>query len=175
MHIECTQADESHVEAIVDLVNSAYRGDSSKKGWTTEADLLGGQRVDPEGVLSDLTKENSVILIGQDEDSDDKIVACVHLERHESKCYLGMLTVDPTLQKKGIGSMLIEESEAFAQFWDCTHMYMTVIVQRPELIKWYESQGFRNTGEKRPFPYGDERFGIPKLDNLEFTILEKKI
>lgn len=175
MHIGFAQADESHVDEIVSLVNSAYRGDSSKKGWTTEADLLGGQRVDPEGILSDLNKENSIILIGRDEGKDNKIVACVHLERHESKCYLGMLTVDPILQNKGIGSRLIDESMAFAQFLGCTHLFMTVIVQRTELIKWYEKHGFHNTGERRPFPYGDERFGIPKVENLEFIVLEKKI
>ncbi|MDG0815210.1 GNAT family N-acetyltransferase [Bdellovibrio svalbardensis] len=175
MHIEFTQADESHVDAIVTLVNSAYRGDSSKKGWTTEADLLGGQRVDSESIIAALTRDNSTILIAQDEDDDDKLVGCVHLEQHENKCYLGMLTVDPTLQKKGIGRMLVQESEAFAQFWDCTQIYMTVISVRKELIAWYEKLGFRNTGEKRPFPYGDERFGQPKVDNLEFVILEKKI
>ena len=175
MHIEFTQADESHIDEIVALVNSAYRGESSKKGWTTEADLLDGQRIDAESIMATLSKENATILIAQDEDDDDKIVGCAHLENHDGKLYLGMLTVEPTLQKKGIGRLLVNESEAFAQFWDCTHMYMTVISSRTELIKWYEKLGFRNTGEKRPFPYGDERFGIPKVQNLEFVILEKKI
>lgn len=175
MHIEFTQADDSHVDAIVHLVNSAYRGDSSKKGWTTEADLLDGQRVDPEGIIADLAKDNSVILVAEDEDNDDKLLGCVHLEKHDGKCYLGMLTVDPTLQKKGIGKMLVQESEAFAQFWDCTALYMTVISMRTELISWYEKLGFKKTGEKRPFPYGDERFGIPKVETLEFIVLEKKI
>lgn len=175
MHIEFTQADDNDVEEIVELVNSAYRGESSKKGWTTEADLLGGQRVDPENIIADLTKDNSVILIAQDEDDNDKIIGCVHLEKHLNKCYMGMLTVDPTLQNKGIGKMLIEEGEAFAHFWDCEKIYMTVISARTELITWYEKLGFKNTGEKRPFHYGNERFGIPKVDNLEFVVIEKKL
>lgn len=174
MHIEFTQADESHVDDIVELVNSAYRGDSSKKGWTTEADLLDGQRVDAEGILANIEKEDSVILVAEDDDTG-QLLGCVHLEKNGDKCYLGMLTVDPTLQKKGIGNMLLDESEAFAQFWDCTHLYMTVISVRTELIAWYEKYGFRKTGEKKPFPYGDERFGIPKVDNLEFVVLEKKV
>ena len=174
MHIEFTQADESHVDDIVELVNSAYRGDSSKKGWTTEADLLDGQRVDAEGILANIEKEDSVILVAEDDDTGP-LWGCVHLEKNGDKCYLGMLTVDPTLQKKGIGNMLLDESEAFAQFWDCTHLYMTVISVRTELIAWYEKYGFRKTGEKKPFPYGDERFGIPKVDNLEFVVLEKKV
>ncbi|MFM6927468.1 MAG: GNAT family N-acetyltransferase [Bdellovibrio sp.] len=174
MHIEFTQADDSHIDDLVDLINSAYRGDSSKAGWTTEADLLSGQRVDAETIQANIDKEDSVILVAEDDDTG-QLLGCVHLEKNGDKCYLGMLTVDPTLQKKGIGKMLLDESEAFAQFWDCTHLYMTVISVRNELIAWYEKHGFRKTGEKKPFPYGNERFGIPKVDNLEFIILEKKV
>ncbi len=174
MHIEFTQADESHIEALVQLVNSAYRGDSSKKGWTTEADLLAGQRIDSQQVAELIKKQNSVILISEDDDTG-KLLGCVHLEQQGQKCYLGMLTVDPTLQKKGIGNMLLAESEAFAQFWDCTHLRMTVISVRSELIAWYEKKGFRKTSETQPFPYGDERFGIPKVPDLHFVAMEKPV
>jgi ribosomal protein S18 acetylase RimI-like enzyme len=174
MHIECTQADESYVDALVKLVNSAYRGESSKSGWTTEAHLLDGQRVDAEGVRALIQKDDSMILVAEDEDSD-KLVGCVNLEKHDERCYLGMLTVDPSLQGKGVGRMILAEAEAFAQFWDCTKIYMTVIQSRTELIAWYERHGFRNTGETKPFPYGDERFGIPKVQDLKFVVLEKKI
>ncbi|UYL08609.1 GNAT family N-acetyltransferase [Bdellovibrio sp. SKB1291214] len=174
MHIEFTQADESHVEELVELINSAYRGESSKQGWTTEADLLGGQRADEEGISEIIERDNSVILIAEDDDTG-QLLGCVHLENHGGKCYVGMLTVDPTLQGQGIGKMLLEESEAFAQFWGCTHLYMTVISVRTELVKFYEKQGFKLTGEKKPFPYGDERFGIPKVQNLEFVVMERKL
>jgi ribosomal protein S18 acetylase RimI-like enzyme len=174
MHIEFTQADENHVDAVVKLVNSAYRGESSKKGWTTEEHLLGGQRVDAATIKEMIAKEESVVLVAEDDDSG-KLLGCVHLEKQGDGCYLGMLTVDPTLQGKGIGKMLMDESEAFAQFWDCTKIFMTVITVRTELIKWYGKHGFKNTQVKKPFPYGNERFGVPKVDNLEFFILEKKI
>lgn len=174
MHIEFTQADDSHVDSLVELVNSAYRGDSSKIGWTTEADILGGQRIDAEGIQELINKEDSVILIAEDDDNGD-LLGCVHLERQNTQCYLGMLTVDPSLQNKGIGKMLLTESEALAQFWDCTSIFMTVISVRTELIAWYEKHGFRKTGEKKPFPYGNERFGLPKVEGLEFIVLEKKV
>ena len=174
MHIEFTQADESHIEDLVDLVNSAYRGDSSKKGWTTEADLLDGQRVDADGMLDLIEKEDSVVLIAEDDDTGD-LLGCVHLERQDTKCYLGMLTVSPTMQGQGLGKMLIEESEALAGFWDCQSLMMTVISRREELLNWYQKMGFKKTGEKKPFPYGDERFGIPKVKDLEFVVLERKI
>lgn len=174
MHIEFTQADESHIPSLVALVNSAYRGEGSKAGWTTEADLLDGQRVDAAGLLALIQKPETVILIAEDDDTGS-LLGCVHLEKHEDRCYLGMLTVTPDLQSKGIGKLLLSESEAFAEFWDCKKIYMTVISVRTELIAWYEKHGFKNTQEKKPFPYGDERFGIPKVQNLEFTVLEKKV
>lgn len=174
MHIEFTQADESHIENIVRLVNSAYRGEGAKIGWTTEADLIDGQRVDIAGIRELINKEDSVILIAENDDNG-ALLGCVHLEKQETGCYLGMLTVDPTLQRHGIGNMLLQESEALAQFWDCSMIFMTVISSRKELISWYEKYGFRNTGEKKPFPYGDERFGIPKVEGLEFVILRKNI
>lgn len=174
MHIEFTQADESHIDALVQLVNSAYRGESSKKGWTTEANLLDGQRIDSQQIAELIQKEHSAILIAEDDDTN-KLLGCVHLEQQGNKCYLGMLTVDPALQKKGIGNMLLAESEAFAQFWDCTHLKMTVISVRNELIAWYEKKGFRKTTETQPFPYGDERFGIPKVPDLHFVVMEKRL
>lgn len=175
MHIEFTQADESYVDSIVELVNSAYRGETGKQGWTTESDLLDGQRVDADRIIANINKDNSVILIAEDEDNEDQLVACLHLEKQDEKCYMGMITVSPQMQDKGIGKLLIEEGEAFAQFWDCTHIFMTVISVRSELISWYQKLGYKKNGEKRPFPYGDERFGIPKVKDLEFIVLEKKI
>lgn len=174
MHIEFTQADESHTENLVKLVNSAYRGESSKKGWTTEADILDGQRIDEEGIRALINKEDSVILVAEDDDNG-QLLGCVHLEKQNDQCYLGMLTVSPILQGKGIGKMMLIEAEALAQFWDCTKIVMTVISKRKELIAWYQKHGFRNTGETKPFPYGDERFGIPKVQDLEFVVLEKKV
>lgn len=174
MSWEFIQATVDQSKEINELVNSSYRGEGSKKGWTTEADLLGGQRTDPVGVRELIEKDNSVILIAENINTG-KMEGCVHLEKHDEKCYLGMLTVKPTLQGKGLGTTILEEAEAFAQFWDCTRVYLTVIAQRAELIQWYEKHGYKNTGERKPFPYGDERFGIPKLQDLYFVLLEKTI
>ena len=134
MHFEFTQADHDHLAELSTLINSAYRGDSSRKGWTTEAGLLDGQRTDPFTLKKLIDDEGSVILIAQDEDSD-KIYGCVNLKNQLQRCYLGMLTVDPALQGKGLGKQLLEEAEAFAGFWDCTEIFMTVISVRTELIK----------------------------------------
>jgi ribosomal protein S18 acetylase RimI-like enzyme len=174
MEWEFTQATNENVDDLVKLVNSAYRGESSKKGWTTEADLLDGQRTDADAMGKQIEEENSFILIAQETETEN-IDGCVHLKKEGDRCYLGMLTVTPELQGKGLGKFLVEEAEAFADMLDCTEMYMTVISKRTELIEWYERRGYEKTDETRRFPYGDERFGIPKTDDLQFVILKKNI
>lgn len=159
--------------ALAALVNSAYRGDSSRAGWTTEADLLGGQRIDVERLAETIAAPGNVILLHE---RDQVLVACVHLERTGDDCYLGMLTVRPTMQRSGLGRQLLEAAERWAvEQWGSRSMQMTVIVQRIELIAWYERHGYGRTGERRPFPYGDERFGLPRRADLAFVVLSKPL
>ena len=159
--------------ALAALVNSAYRGESSKLGWTSEADLLGGQRVDVEGLTATIAKPENVILVHE---RDHEPIVCVHLARTDQDCYLGMLTVRPTAQRSGLGGQLLEAAERWASaHWSSRSMHMSVIVQRVELIAWYERHGYRRTGEIKPFPYGDERFGLPRRDDLAFEVLSKTL
>ncbi|HVZ97385.1 MAG TPA: GNAT family N-acetyltransferase [Chitinophagaceae bacterium] len=153
------------------LVNNAYRGEGAKKGWTTEADILDGIRTDAEGLRHMIEKKDAVIL--QFFDDNDSLKGCVYLEKSNNKMYLGMLTVSPGEQGKGIGKILLHESEKYALSEVCTLMTMTVISVRSELIAWYEKHGYYKTGGKKPFP-DDERFGIPKQP-LEFIVMEKRI
>src|SRR5262245_2693127 len=159
--------------ALVSLVNSAYRGDSSKAGWTTEADLLGGQRTDVERIVETIARPDNVILVCE---QDRRLVGCVHLERTGDDCYLGMLTILPTRQSAGLGRELLEAAERWSiDHWSSRSVHMTVIAQRTELIAWYERRGYRRTGERKPFPYGDERFGLPRRDDLVFDVLRKSL
>jgi ribosomal protein S18 acetylase RimI-like enzyme len=157
------------------LVNSAFRGDSSRAGWTTEADLLGGQRTDRERIEEIISTPEHVILV-HGEGNRGRIDACVLLEKTGGDCYLGMLTVRPTLQGRGVGQRLITAAEEWAvSQWSSRRMRMTVLVQRPELIAWYERHGYARTGERKPFPYHDERFGLPTRPDLEFEVLVKPL
>lgn len=161
------------VPAIVALVNSAYRGESSRAGWATETDLLGGIRIDDERLATTMATEGNVVLLHEE---DGAIVACVHLERRPAYSYLGMLTTKPTLQASGIGRRMLAAAEAWAvTHWQSQAMHMTVIVQRETLIAWYERRGYARTGETQPFPYGDERWGLPKRDDLAFYVLKKPL
>ena len=163
---------EEDVPALVTLVNSAYRGESSKKGWTTEADLLDGLRTDQKALEKLIRKPGSVILKYADE--NNQLIGCVNLQKQEEKLYLGMLTVSPTLQGGGIGKKLLSASETYAQKNNFSIIAMTVISVREELISWYERHGYLRTGQKKPFPTGDPSFGIPRQP-LEFIVLEKAI
>ena len=161
----------SDLSAIEQLVNSAYRGESSRKGWTTEADLLDGIRTHQQQLTEQITADDSVMLVITD--TNDYIIACVYLQDKNPLLYLGMLTVQPNLQAAGTGKKLLAASEAYAQWLGRTGIQMTVISVRHELIAWYQRRGYRLTGEKMPFPE-HLALGIPK-QSLEFLVLEKNL
>jgi len=162
------------VPLIVTLVDSAYRGDASRVGWTTEADLLGGQRTDAHAVDELIAKPQSTVLLAV---AGDDLVGCCHLEGHGTEAeYLGMFAVQPDRQGHGLGGTILAEAARRSRVdWGRGRLRMTVIAQRLDLIAWYERVGFRATGETEPFPYGEVRFGIPKRPDLEFVVLEKPL
>lgn len=164
------------IPAIADLVNSAYRGESSRAGWTTEADFLGGQRTDPATLARNLADQPGAMLLALRDEPGEPLLGCVWLEPAEPGVfYLGMLTVRPTLQDRQLGRAMLAEAEGVAKSRGASRIRMTVINVRQTLIAWYERRGYRLTGEKRPFPYGDPLFGVPQRDDLEFVVLEKSI
>ncbi|MCZ4099213.1 GNAT family N-acetyltransferase [Streptomyces sp. So13.3] len=161
------------VPAVVTLVESAYRGDSSRVGWTTEADILQGQRTDPEGVVEVIEKAGSRLVLVE---RAGELIACCHIERRGDNAYFGMFAVRPTAQAGGLGKTVLAEAERYAATeWDAAQMHMTVITARADLIAWYERRGYTRTGETHAFPYGDERFGVPQRDDLEFELLVKDL
>jgi ribosomal protein S18 acetylase RimI-like enzyme len=170
----------SDVDALVGLIESAYRGDASRAGWTTEADLLAGQRTDPDGVGAVINAPGSRLLVAEAEthlgtERPGEIVACCQLQKREAYVYFGMFSVSPHLQGAGVGKTVIAEAEQIAREWGAEEIRMTVIRQREDLIAFYERRGFRRTGRFEPFPYGDERFGVPLRDDLEFAELAKDL
>ncbi len=159
------------IPALIALIESAYRGDASRAGWTTEADLLDGQRIDAAMLTDSMTPPNAVLLF----EETGKPVACVAVERRQHYGYIGLVTVAPDAQGGGWGRKLLAAAEDHVRGWELERARMTVIGQRAELIDWYVRHGYRETGETAPFPYGDPRYGTPKRDDLFFVILEKAL
>lgn len=166
-----TVAGTNDITALVALVNSAYRGDKAREGWTHEADLLNGQRIDAEGMAALLANGDTTILKYTD---NSRIVGCVCLEKKDSHLYLGMLTTAPEFQGKGIGKVMLREAERHAVRLGCKLVEMTVITDRKELMAWYERHGYKNTGVLKPFPSHDPRAGVP-LKPLQFVVMEKML
>ncbi|GAA2333457.1 GNAT family N-acetyltransferase [Dactylosporangium salmoneum] len=161
------------VQRLVELVQSAYRGESSRAGWTTEADLLDGQRADGDMVAAAIADPAGAVLVAE---TAGELVACCQIERRTGHAYFGMFAVDPARQAAGLGAAVLAEAERRARDgWQVTEMRMTVIVQREELIAWYVRRGYARTGELSPFPYGDERFGRPRRTDLAFETLTKSL
>ena len=158
-------------EELEKLINSAYRGETSRQGWTTEADLLDGTRTDAALIRDVINSRDTTLLKISD---THNILGCVELRKESNRMYLGMLTVRPDMQGRGIGKMLMKRAEEHAMKSGCAMMYMTVLVPRTELIAWYERQGYVNTNKRKPFAFGDPRFGHPK-EPLEFTVLTKEL
>jgi GNAT superfamily N-acetyltransferase len=171
--MEFRAATATDVPEIVALVEGAYRGDASRAGWTTEADLLQGQRTDPQGVAEVVASPAGLMLLAFD---GGDLVGCCQLERHDDHAYFGMFAVRPTLQGAGVGKLILAEAERLARDeWHVAQMHMTVISAREDLISWYLRRGYTRTGKMSPFPYGDERFGLPQRDDLEFELLVKQL
>lgn len=169
------RATKADAPAIVALVESAYRGEASRAGWTTEVDLLDGQRTDVEEVVALLDDPRNRILV-IDGHTNDGLLATVLITDEENGAYIGMLAVRPTAQGGGVGRALLAEAERQChEQLKRLEARMTVLIQRPELIAWYQRLGYRRTGERVPFPYGDPRSGVPRREDLEFEVLRKTL
>lgn len=182
-------------EDVAALVHSAYRSDESRQGWTTEADLVGGQRVDAAMVRSFVAADGNVVLVAVldeaalDEAALDEagarddapggpapVVACCHLQRRARGAYLGMFAVRPGLQGRGVGRAVLAAAEQHVRDrWGLGTVEITVLDHRPELLAWYERCGFRPTGERHAFPADAERFGVPRRPDLQLLGMTKHL
>lgn len=169
------------IPALIALVTSAYRGDASRQGWTTEADLLDGQRIDADMLRADLDAPDSLILLASEAGDDGRAIGCAHIAIVPSDdgvrtASFGMFSIRPDLQGSGLGRMLLAEAERVARAsLGAARMRMTVIDCRDELVAYYVRRGYARTGVFKPFPYDDPRYGVPKRPDLRFEVLEKPL
>lgn len=166
------------VGAVVDLVQSAYRGERSRQGWTTEADLIDGQRTDAGLVTATLTRGDAAILLAE-EPGAGRLVGCAELSIYEGPGgggYFGMFAVEPTLQGRGIGGAVLDEIERIVRDdWTLDRLVLVVLSVRTEMIDLYLRRGFVPTGEMHRFPYDEPRYGNPRRDDLELLAMAKSL
>ncbi len=176
-------ATESDIPRINLLVNGAYRGEYAKKGWTSEAHILGGQRTDEMALLDELRLKGSFFyLLEADPKAEEsqnsssfekKLQACILIQIKQDFAYFGMITVDPGSQNQGLGRLVLENAEKIIERFQIRKIKMYVISERQELIDWYLRRGYILNGEREAFPSSNPRFGVPLKSNLEFVVLEK--
>lgn len=169
-HIQLAQAND--IPAIMHLLNSAYRGESSRKGWTTEADLIAGNVRTDENNLTEVMAIPGSIFLKYTNDSG-VVQGCVNLQVQDKKVYLGMFSVDPESQGAGIGKIILKSADEYARSQGCTGIYMSVISVRTELIAWYQRHGYADTGARKPF--NEDGLTGKHLRELEFMTLEKAL
>ena len=166
-------AELSDCDGVAALVNSVYRGEASMQSWTTEAHLVSGARITREQVAELIGDRQQVIWLAK---RNNRIVGCVNLKRLNGKGYLGMLSVDLSEQKSGLGSQLVKLSENYVYTeWACKKMIMWVLSVRKELLDWYNRKGYRYTDERIPYSALNDKVGTPMVDDLEFIVLEKDL
>jgi ribosomal protein S18 acetylase RimI-like enzyme len=167
-------AREADAPALLPLIRRAYRGEASRAGWTTEADLLADGRIEMPELLNKISGPQSLVIAVE---SGGALVACCELaHRGEGLTYFGLFAVEPTLQARGLGRLVLAEAERVArERWHSVVMEMTVIGQRSELLSWYERRGYLLTGERRPFPYDELGPGGPLRYDLYFAVLRKPL
>jgi ribosomal protein S18 acetylase RimI-like enzyme len=174
MTIPLQLAKESDFPAIIAIMNAAFRGTGGERGWSVEGDYIAGERTN-ESLLAEEIADGAHYLLAKD-DVTSVLQGCVSLQpKSPEKWYLGSLTVGPDLQNAGFGRKLLSAAEEYAAMYGARTIEMTVVQVRDTLISWYERRGYRRTGETRPFPYGDERYGTPKRNDLEFVVLERHL
>lgn len=172
LKLSFSKAQINDIEQVIQLVNSAYRGESSKFGWTTEADLLDGLRTDNEEIMRLLADDGSIILVCK---AEEKVLGSVHLQYMDDCVEIGMFAVWPQRQGLGIGKQLLHQAELMAsQTWPIKRLQMAVISCRHELLAFYNRRGYHDNGGSKPFPV-NPLLWTPKVQNLEFTLLEKML
>jgi len=159
---------------VVELANVAYRKVGEGASWNAETGIIEGVRL-TEGLLrEDLAKPGAVLLVWRD--AAGVLMGTVFLQpKEDGVWYLGLLTVRPGGQNRGSGKELLASAEEFVKAQGGVRVRMTVLHVREALVGWYLRRGYRETGVREAFPYGDERFGKPLRDDLYFVVLEKGV
>ncbi|MGP4863705.1 GNAT family N-acetyltransferase [Psychrobacter sp. T6-5] len=182
------QAKADDIGALEQLLNCCYR---ETAGWTNEADLVGGIRITPEELVSTITNPTHYLFVypktttGEREaEETGEVLGCIAVDiktdtDSNKKAYIGMFAVHPELQGQGVGNVILQAAETFADRHlqsqnQPSRLTMSILSHRPELLAYYQRRGYQLNGNKIPFP-NDGNNGEPKRTDLELLELEKRV
>ena len=164
-------ANNADAETIAELVNRAYRPESGATGWTHESDLVAGNRTNAAQIVGTILSRDSVILVGL---NNEEIVACAHVQKDGNCSHIGMLAVNPILQKVGAGKQMLAHAEKYASaVFGSEKFVMVVVSARIELVSFYLRRGYHKTGSVMGYPLSAGA-GTPKTPDLKIEVLEKR-
>jgi GNAT superfamily N-acetyltransferase len=173
--VKLAVATDADVPAVVELINRAFRGKAQDESWSTQEHYIEGTRTTVDMLREEMAAHPGArMLIWRR--LDDSLLGCVWMKPEENSVwYLGSLSIDPREQNGGLGQKLLAAAEEWARSRGAREIRMTVVQVRAALLAWYARRGYAPTGETRPFPYGDDRYGRPTRDDLHFVELSKRL
>jgi ribosomal protein S18 acetylase RimI-like enzyme len=154
-------ASSDDTDALVALIERAYRGPETAGQWDSESHLLTGPRTSHDEIAGLIARVDSRILVCEHE---ARIIGCALVQRTDAEvsgavvsgAYFGMFATDPAIRAAGLGKLILAEAENSVRgLWNASAMVMTVISVREALIAWYERRGYRLTGARIPFPFSE--------------------
>ena len=167
------EATDDELQEVVELVNVAFRG---SVGWAVEFKVVDGARISLAMLQADLAKKPEALQLVSRDEVDGGLLGSVWIEPLGGGVwYLGLLCVRPDAQTQQMGRRMMAATEELVKARGGRRMRISVMTVRDTLMAWYERRGYVKTGERKPFPYGDESVGRPLRDDLEFAVLEKEL
>ncbi|WP_240007321.1 GNAT family N-acetyltransferase [Pseudaquidulcibacter saccharophilus] len=173
-NITIREANANDIARIEYLVETTYRGEDSKKGWTTEFNLLAGTRLQKGEIAAALADKANQFFVAE---RDNIVVGVICVNKNGDWIEFGKFSVDPEMQGLGIGKMLIAKVEDFVRnIWGADKLKLSVISIRKELVDFYARYGFKDTGQRIDFikihPYVELKDGV---SDFEVIIMEKSV
>jgi GNAT superfamily N-acetyltransferase len=133
MPVSVRAATDADVPAITALVNAAF---------AVERRFVDRDRTNVDEIAGMRAKGTFFVLDAE----DGTLLASVYLERRGDRAYLGMLSIQPSQQGRGLGRAMMAAAEAQVRAWGCRGIDIRILSLRTELPPFYLALGFVETG-----------------------------
>ncbi len=119
--------------AIAALVNRAYQ---------VESFFVDGERTNA-AEIAEMSRTGAFLVLEQ---ARGELAAAVFVDSHGDSAYIGMLSVSPDMQGRGLGKRLVRIAEALGEAMGCSSVGLKIVNLREDLGRWYRSLGYEEVG-----------------------------